>query len=236
MDDAIKALLEVPLLGNKSMTALVAAVAFLLAHIVKGLYTVRKGHSGERKEFLEIWNEDRARSDDLWLEAVIRHGYGLSISADLIRVFLGTGSPTQFLSRIATSWRKFDMQDGFIAWKFSSRNNEKMLASEILLSFAGYFLFATTGSVMVKEGGADAFVIGGILIGLALVSLVHVLTLMSADSDISYLRRCIPALDRDSQLRAEKAARRKEKSKLRREWVLRQIGALLKFFRPMTHN
>ena len=57
-----------------SLTYLVLAL-FALPVPIRGFFALTRSRSQSRKEFLELW-KDGDKSDDFWLELMIRHGLG----------------------------------------------------------------------------------------------------------------------------------------------------------------
>lgn len=125
--------------GGKLLIPVVIAVVF--AAIVKALFEVRRSKLGERKDFLEIWAQQRLQ-DDLWLEVTIRHLIGSYLPALVIRKLLGGSHPSRALLDVSECWELFDLDaaSSEIRWKEGRHADPVHRAREMRLFGALYYL------------------------------------------------------------------------------------------------
>src|SRR5262245_48198103 len=65
------------IIESRDLIALVVLLGFLAVPLAKGMFAVVRGRDERRKEFLELWTQREHHKDDLWLESIVRHGYGV---------------------------------------------------------------------------------------------------------------------------------------------------------------
>jgi hypothetical protein len=125
--------------GGRLLIPVVIAMVF--AAIVKALFEVRRSKLGERRDFLEIWTQQRLQ-DDLWLEVTIRHLAGSYLPAPVIRRLLGTIHPSRALLDVSECWELFDMDaaSGEVHWKKGRHADPAYRAREMRLFGALYYL------------------------------------------------------------------------------------------------
>jgi hypothetical protein len=170
--------------------ALLVPLAVLLATtaVAKGLFSLHRSRSQNRKEFLELWRGEQP--DDLWTEIAVRHLVGEYLPASIIRQLRASPQAGRALGEIAESWPLLEMDDetGDVRWlksRYASPTKRKgwrrgFNAGYFVLFgvglFVGYLLFVTS-----KPFPALYWIypIAGILLGLS--CLHHADRLKTAD-------------------------------------------------------
>jgi len=123
---------------------LIPAVLFILVlYGIRGLFGLHGRRSQHRKDFLELWNAERAQ-DDLWLEVVVRHLCGTYLPAHVIRLAFKQPDRTQSLFDLAELWPlfRFDADSKTVSWLHRRHNTlaKRRLGRLVLLT--GYFVCA----------------------------------------------------------------------------------------------
>ncbi|GEM_PF-1288391 len=98
---------------------LIPVVLFgLLLYAVRGLFGLHGRRSQHRREFLEHWDRQRI-DDDLWLEVTIRHLYGTSLPAHVIRAALAHPHASQALFDLSELWEllDYDAETRCVRWR-----------------------------------------------------------------------------------------------------------------------
>lgn len=127
---------------------LIPVVLFaLLFYAARGLFGLHGRRSQHRREFLEQWDPARI-DDDLWLEVTIRHLYGTSLPAHVIRTALKHPHSSQGLIDLSDLWELFDYDPTgrTVQWR---KSRFRHTASHRLLRawpFVRYMLFACIGA------------------------------------------------------------------------------------------
>ncbi len=106
---------------------LIPTVLFLLVlYGIKGLYGLIGHRSQHRKEFLDLWDPGRAQ-DDLWLEVIVRHHFGTTLPAGIIRLALAQPDKSQSLFELCELWPllRYDRETQTVAWHHRWHGNEK---------------------------------------------------------------------------------------------------------------
>ncbi|MFZ5636431.1 MAG: hypothetical protein ACOY82_07555 [Pseudomonadota bacterium] len=180
---------------------LIPAVIFLLVlYAAKGLYGLVGHRSRHRKEFLDLWDPVRAQ-DDLWLEVVVRHHFGTTMPAGVIRLALAQPDKSLALFELCELWPllRYDRNTQSVAWLHQwhvSQNGRRM---ERRVMSAGYYalMLAAVGYVFgVTTKGPDSFVgwiyaFGAVVFAaLALVTVARHSTMTTAtDSGDEWVQR-----------------------------------------------
>jgi hypothetical protein len=97
---------------------LIPVVLFaLVLYAVKGVYGLTGHRSRHRKEFLDLWDAARAQ-DDLWLEVIVRHHFGITIPAGIIRLALAQPDKSQSLFELRELWPlfRYNRNTQTVAW------------------------------------------------------------------------------------------------------------------------
>jgi hypothetical protein len=92
------------------------AVVAVLTTLAKGLFSLHRSRSQNRKEFLELWRGDHP--DDLWIEVAVRHLVDEYLPASIIRMLRACPQAGRALGEIAESWPLLEMDDetGDVRW------------------------------------------------------------------------------------------------------------------------
>jgi hypothetical protein len=127
--------------ANGGRLLIPAVIAVVFVAIVKALFELRRSKLGERRDFLEIWAQQRLQ-DDLWLEVTIRHLAGSYLPAPVIRRLLGTIHPSRALLDVSECWELFDMDaaSSEIHWKKGRHADPARRTREMRLFDALYYL------------------------------------------------------------------------------------------------
>ena len=101
--------------GKLLIPLIVVAVGVALA---KGVFTVARSRSQDRKEFLDLFRDHEAQSD-LWMTVAVRHVFGAYLPASLIRQLMSAPQPGRALLEIGRAWDFIDMNDetGELFWR-----------------------------------------------------------------------------------------------------------------------
>lgn len=98
------------LLAASNGTLLVPLALVIAATVlVKGVFSLHRSRSQDRKEFLDVWGRDNP--DDLWVEVAIRHMYGTYLPAAVIRMLRASPQAGRALLEISESWPLLEMDD-----------------------------------------------------------------------------------------------------------------------------
>lgn len=169
---------------------------FALPVLVRGLFALTRSRSQARKEFLELW-KDGDKSDDFWLELMIRHCFGEALPASLVRrVIKLPGSPAK-LTAIAGSWSWFvyDSESGRLDWKTEWRRVHKRNVIELLLCRVAYAIFGMVGmlAVQTQPPHSGSFIFGVVFLVAAMTCLVHSLNLEIASDELKRVWPLLPS-------------------------------------------
>lgn len=124
---------------------LIPAVIFLLVlYAAKGVYGLMGHRSRHRKEFLDLWDPVRAQ-DDLWLEVVVRHHFGTTLPAGVIRMALAQPDKSLALFEICELWPlfRYDRNTQTVSWLKPRHSSAKARRIERVVMRIGYFTLAT---------------------------------------------------------------------------------------------
>lgn len=180
---------------------LIPAVIFLLVlYAAKGLYGLVGHRSRHRKEFLDLWDPVRAQ-DDLWLEVVVRHHFGTTLPAGVIRMALAQPDKSLALFEICELWPlfRYDRDTQTVTWLHRWHVRQKGRRMEQRLMGAAYLvlMFVALGCAFaVTTKAPDSFVgwlyaLGGVsFAGLAFVAVARQSTMTAAaDSGDAWIQR-----------------------------------------------
>jgi hypothetical protein len=129
---------------------LIPSVLFvLLLYAARGLFGLHGRKSQHRLEFLQHWNQERI-DDDLWLEVTIRHLYGSTLPAHVIRTALEAPHSSQALIELSDLWPFFqyapDTQT--VSWKHLRHRHPVFRRLCFYRPFALYLLLASVAFAM----------------------------------------------------------------------------------------
>jgi hypothetical protein len=166
---------------------LIPAVLFVLVlYSVRGVFGLHGRRSQHRKEFLELWSDDR-RHDDLWLEVAIRHLFGTYLPAPIIRLAMTQPDKSQALLDLSELWAllHFDSDTQTVRWlRKRHQTLQRRKAGRIAL-LVGYFFWALIALIaawIASKSGPATF--AGWLYGVCAVitGFVAFISLMREDS------------------------------------------------------
>jgi hypothetical protein len=156
----------------------------------RGIFAIKGSTSRNRKEFLELW-KDGDKSDDFWLELMIRHCFGRALPAALVRRVMRLPASPAKLSDLAMSWSWFDydQREGRLDWKVARRKQSKRFALELRLSQTAYVIFAFVGLMLVQKMpvGSQLFIWGVICVVFSIPFMVHSTDLSIASDTLKEL-------------------------------------------------
>ena len=89
-----------------------------LAWGIKALFSLHQWHGRNRKEFLDCW-QSGDKSDDVWLEVVVRHLTGPYLPAPVSRALLATHGKVEALMEVGQTWPllRWDEPSGTVVWR-----------------------------------------------------------------------------------------------------------------------
>lgn len=119
-----------------------ALVATLVIYAIKALYTLHGSRSQRRKEFLELWKDDSSKCDNLWIEMAIRHAFGKSIPADVVKEIISRPDCAKNLTDISIAWKYLKYENGSISWSKKRFNTARKRTAGVWILNASYFLSA----------------------------------------------------------------------------------------------
>lgn len=164
------------LLNTGGLLAYLIVGLSVIPLLVKGIFALKTSRSQERKEFLELW-KDGDKSDDFWLELMVRHCFGAALPAALIRRITQLPASPAMLSDLASSWSWFayDSKSGYLDWKVTWRRKPKWSAIELRLHQTIYGIFAFIGMMAMWKFPlhSNAFVLGVVSIVISAPFLLH---------------------------------------------------------------
>jgi hypothetical protein len=149
----------------------------------RGIFALKSSNSRNRKEFLELW-KDGDKSDDFWLELMIRHCFGRALPAALVRRVMQLPASPAKLADLAASWSWFDydQREGRLDWKVARRRGPKRSTLELRLSYAIYGTFAFVGLMIVQKVPVSShlFIWGVICVAFSIPFMFHIANLSIA--------------------------------------------------------
>lgn len=182
-------------LSAGSWLAYLALVLSVLPLIAKGLFAMRTSRSRERKEFLELWR-DGDKSDDFWLELMIRHCFGATLPASLVRRVIQLPESPARLTALASEWSWFvyDASTGQLDWKSEWRRVQMRNTFDLWLCRLAYVFFAFLGMLIVQTRPTHSvpFIFGIFSLAIAFASLIHSLNLDFASGVLKKMRCLLP--------------------------------------------
>lgn len=129
-------------LGSEKLLIPLVVVAVGVA-LARGLFTVARSHSQDRKEFLDLFRNHEAQND-LWLTVAVRHVFGAYLPANLIRQLMSSPQPGRALLEVGRAWDFIDMDDetGELFWRRKFFRPAWARNTAIVLLAAAYFVLA----------------------------------------------------------------------------------------------
>lgn len=180
---------------------LIPVVLFVLVvYAIKGLYGLIGHRSRHRKEFLDLWDPARAQ-DDLWLEVIVRHHFGTTMPAGIIRLALAQPDKSQALLELCELWPlfRYDRDTQTVTWLHRWHVKPKTRRLDRRLMLGGYLVMAAYAVWIFTQVPAHGpstvtgwtYAIGSVVIaGWALVALARHDTMVSAtDNGDEWIRR-----------------------------------------------
>jgi hypothetical protein len=121
-----------------------------LSVLIKGLFSLNRSKSQDRKDFLEVWGT-REAPDDLWLEVAVRHQFGEYLPASLIRSLQRSPQAGRALLDVAQSWDLLEMHDetGEVGWRVERHKNPRRRLWERRGFVVLYFCLMSVGLMLV---------------------------------------------------------------------------------------
>lgn len=118
----------------------------LLFYAVRGAFGLHGRRSQHRREFLEHWDPKRI-DDDLWLEVTIRHLYGTTLPAHVIRTAFKHPHTSQALLDLSELWIffRYDPATRTVRWQHSRHHHATARGLLRHWPVVRYLLFAFTG-------------------------------------------------------------------------------------------
>ena len=132
------------LVTNSGAMGVFVAFLFLLPVLAKALFALKRSHSQDRKDFLELWATQKDKADDLWLEVCVRHISGKFLPADLIRKLLKQPEPARAIFTLSKFWGylEYDKKPNGLRWR--NKRHEKKINRTVEVSFF-YILYTVLG-------------------------------------------------------------------------------------------
>lgn len=133
-----------------------AVLSVVMLYAIRGLFGMHGRRSQSRKEFLELWDEKRAR-DDLWLETSIRHLIGTYLPAHVIRLALSCPDKAQSLFDLSDLWPLlcYDRKTRTVTWLHARHRHPGKRRQGRFLLYLGYFACATS-AFLVANAAANS--------------------------------------------------------------------------------
>lgn len=118
-------------------------LGIVVLHLARGLFGMHGRRSQSRKEFLELWDEARAR-DDLWLETIVRHLIGTYLPAHVIRLALTCPDKVQSLLDLSELWplMQYDRETKKVKWLDDDNCDIARRKRGRIYLYLGYFVCA----------------------------------------------------------------------------------------------
>lgn len=142
--------------------------------LVKGLFSLQRSRSADRRDFLDVFQSWEGQSD-LWLSAAVRHLFGNYLPPSLIRQLMSGRQPGRALLEVSNAWDFLEMEDETeeIRWRrprYASAKFRKVLGwmlTALYFVLASFALFLAYRAVA-GGFGERAIVIAWIYVGLCL--------------------------------------------------------------------
>lgn len=183
-------------LQGRDVVAIAVVVCISTIPVVKGAFTWRAGRNQRRKEFLEFWKEGELGRDDLWLEEVMQHRYGVSMPAPLIRHVGKLSWPSRKLRMVSFTSKFFELDEiqGKIVWSVPRRARPRWLEAEMVCSLIAYVVLAMIGAILIitsiQQNSFSGVTLGvcGIASGCAAIKAFwHFISLVEARSTMVFV-------------------------------------------------
>jgi hypothetical protein len=151
------------LLSTGNWLACSIVCVFAIGFLIKGVFALKTSRSQQRKEFLELW-KDGDKSDDFWLELMIRHCFGSALPAALVRRVMQLPASSVKLVDLAFAWSWFDYdpREGRLDWKAAWRRRSKRFTLELVLFRGIYGVLVFIGIMVMQKFpvGSHFFICG----------------------------------------------------------------------------
>lgn len=88
------------------------------AVLVRGLFSLLRSRSQDRRDFLDLFREWESRGD-LWVTVAVRHLFGAYLPSALIRQLMAGPQPGRAMQEVANAWSFLDVNDetGEVFWR-----------------------------------------------------------------------------------------------------------------------
>ena len=145
-------------LGSPWLIPVTVAVA--LPWLIKGMFSLHRSKSQDRRDFLDLWTK-RDQADDLWLQVAVRHVYGAYLPVAVLRYLIGRPQGGRALCEVSEAWSLVDWDDASneLFWRDPRHFLKSKRVRAYWLSLVGYFVSAGVtlgGSWLVLSGHAQS--------------------------------------------------------------------------------
>ncbi|QWP75781.1 hypothetical protein J5226_19540 [Lysobacter sp. K5869] len=132
----------------------------LLPWIIKGLFSLQRSRSQDRKDFLDLWAK-RDQSDNLWLQVAVKHLFREYLPVSILRYLIERPQAGRALIEVSEVWPLIDWDDtsGCLFWRDASHFLKVKRVRDYRWSLAGYFFSAAvtlTGLWLVLAGHVES--------------------------------------------------------------------------------
>lgn len=126
--------------------------------LVRGVFTLSRSRSQNRKEFLELFRRNQDEND-FWVTVAVRHVFGAYLPIALIRMLMDGAQPGRALLEVGNSWSFLDVDDasGELRWRrpmFARKDQRRRIVLSLNIL---YFLAAFASVVLVYLCLAGSF-------------------------------------------------------------------------------
>lgn len=128
--------------GRFAIPLVVIAIGVALA---KGVFSLSRSRSQDRRDFLDLFRGHDAQSD-VWTNVAVRHAFGAYLPSSLIRQLMSLPQPGRALLEVATAWDFLDMDDetGELRWRRGWLRAARARKVAVRVLDVLYFLLGTT--------------------------------------------------------------------------------------------
>lgn len=113
------------------------------AAFAKGVFTLFRSRSQDRRDFLDLFRGHGAQSD-LWVTVAVRHVFGAYLPTSLIRQLMSSPQPGRALLEVASAWSFIDMDDetNELSWRIKAFRSARLRKLCIAVLALLYFVLA----------------------------------------------------------------------------------------------
>ena len=122
--------------------------ALVGAMLVKGIFSLHRSKSADRRDFLDLWMRNEGR-DDIWLEVSVRHLFGTYLPASIIRSLMQGPQAARALLEVSEFWDLLEMNDETLELRWKRKSHATSNGRRTWRYALNLLYFAAMGSALV---------------------------------------------------------------------------------------